>query len=151
MIDQVGHRGILQAPEVMKGHPDRIVMRPGIEFDEFVMFKLNVAVDGQSEDGPKRRHRANLATRKFVPELALAGNPNVLGPRDELQVPQINPPVGRNNCHTQQSIGIYNHRLRHFVAGNMNGLGGFRGSVDIGMDTVFVDSATGIEKFLQSH
>jgi hypothetical protein len=52
MIDQVGHRRIFQTPEVMKGHPDRIVVRPRIEFDEFVMFKLHITVDGSPKMVP---------------------------------------------------------------------------------------------------
>ena len=151
MIDQVGHRGIFQTPEVVKGHPDRVVMGPGIEFDEFVMFQLHIAVDRKPEDGPKRGHRTNLATREFVPELTLTGDPDVLRPRDEFQVSEIHPAVGRNNGHTQQAIRLHNHRLRHFIAWNWNRFGGFGGSIDGGMNTVFVDNATGIEKFLQSH
>jgi hypothetical protein len=151
MIDQVGHRGILQTPEVMKSHSNGVVVRPGIEFDEFVMFKLHIAVDGQPKDGPKWRHRTDLATREFVPELALTGDPDILGPRYEFQVSKIYPAVGRNNGHSQQTIRIHNHRLRQFIAWNRNRLGGFGGSVDVGMDTVFIDNATGIEKFLQSY
>jgi hypothetical protein len=33
----------------------------------------------------------------------------------------------------------------------MNGFGGFGSSVDVGVDTVFIDGATGIEKLLQSY
>jgi len=150
MIDKVGHRGIFQTPEVLKGHPDRVVMGPGVEFEEFVIFQLHIAVDGKPEDGPKRRHRTNLATRKFVPELTLTGDPNVLRPRNEFQVSEIYLPVSRNDSHAQQAIRIHNHGLRHLIAWNLNRLGGFGGSIDGGMDMVFVDNATGIEKFLQS-
>jgi hypothetical protein len=134
----------------VKGHPDRVLMGPGIEFDEFVLFQLHIAVDGKPEDGPKRRHRTNLATREFVAELTLTGDPNVFGPRDELQVPEIHSAVRRDNGHAQQAIGVHNHRLRHFIAWNINRLGSFGGSVDGGMDTVFVDNTMGIEKFLKS-
>jgi hypothetical protein len=33
----------------------------------------------------------------------------------------------------------------------MNGLGGFGGSVNVGVDAVFIDGATSIEKLLQSY
>jgi len=150
MIHEVGHRGILQAPEVMKCHADRIVMRPCVELDELVVFQLNVAVDGHSKNAPKRWHGTDLACWEFVPELSFTGYPDILGSRYEFEVTEIHHSVGRNDCQAQQPIRIHNHGFRHFISGNMDGCGSFRSGVDGGVHPVFVDGLTGIEKLFQS-
>jgi len=150
MIHKIGHRGILQPPEIMKSHPDRILMRPRIEFDEFVMFELHITVDGHSKETPKRRHRANFAGREFGLELGFSRDSDIFGSRDELEVSEIHHTVGRCDRHSQQAIPIHNDGLRHLGAGNMNVLGSFCSGVGGRMDAVFVDGLTDIEKLLQS-